>query len=69
MNTFSAKRHQAVLPLQPPYPVLFKLYGAKTDKEKSDVRRDLMGHSLNRERYGQDGGLAFKEEMLQRIAF
>ncbi|MEP3637280.1 MAG: DUF6538 domain-containing protein [Paracoccaceae bacterium] len=33
------------------------------------VRRDLMGHSLNRERYGQGGGLAFKEEMLQRIAF
>ena len=33
------------------------------------VRRDLMGHSLNRERYGQGGGLAFKAEMLQRIAF
>ena len=33
------------------------------------VRRDLMGHSLNRERYGQGGGLAFKAEMLRRIAF
>ncbi|EEB84905.1 DUF6538 domain-containing protein [Roseobacter sp. GAI101] len=33
------------------------------------VRRDLMGHSLNRERYGQGGGLAFKAEMVQRIAF
>ena len=33
------------------------------------VRRDLMGHSLNRERYGQGGGLQFKAEMLQRIAF
>jgi len=33
------------------------------------VRRDLMGHSLNRERYGQGGGLAFKAEMLQKIAF
>lgn len=33
------------------------------------VRRDLMGHSLSRERYGQGGGLAFKAEMLQRIAF
>ncbi|MEP1697938.1 MAG: hypothetical protein ABJJ69_15480 [Paracoccaceae bacterium] len=33
------------------------------------VRRDLMGHSLNRERYGQGGGLKFKAEMLQRIAF
>ncbi|MEP3844131.1 MAG: DUF6538 domain-containing protein [Paracoccaceae bacterium] len=33
------------------------------------VRRDLMGHSLDRERYGQGGGLAFKAKMLQRIAF
>ena len=33
------------------------------------VRRDLMGHSLNRERYGQGGGLAFKAKMLQKIAF
>ena len=33
------------------------------------VRRDLMGHSLDRERYGQGGGLTFKAKMLQRIAF
>ncbi len=33
------------------------------------VRRDLMGHSLKRERYGEGGGLAFKAEMVQRIAF
>lgn len=33
------------------------------------VRRDLMGHRLGRERYGQGGDLAFKAEMIQRIAF
>jgi integrase len=33
------------------------------------VRRDLMGHGLDRERYGQGGGLSFKAEMVQRIAF
>lgn len=33
------------------------------------VRRDLMGHSLDRERYGQGGGLKFKAEMVRRIAF
>lgn len=33
------------------------------------VRRDLMGHGLERERYGQGGGLAFMAEMVERIAF
>ncbi len=33
------------------------------------VRRDPMGHGLNRERYGLGGGLAFKAEMVQRVAF
>jgi len=32
------------------------------------VRRDLMGHSLKRERYGDGGGPAFKRDLLQRIA-
>lgn len=43
-----------------------RLLCAKVDER---VRRDLMGHSLNRVRYGLGGGLAFKAEMLQRIAF
>jgi len=33
------------------------------------VRRELMGHSLGRQKYGQAGGLAFKEGELERIAF
>ncbi len=33
------------------------------------VRRELMGHSLNRERYGQGRALKFKAEMLQHVAF
>lgn len=32
------------------------------------VRRDLMGHKLDRERYGEGGGLKFKHDLLQRIA-
>ncbi len=32
------------------------------------VRRELMGHSLGREKYGQAGGLAFKAQELNRIA-
>ena len=33
------------------------------------VRADLMGHGLDRQRYGDGGGLAFKAKMLERIAF
>jgi len=33
------------------------------------VRRELMGHSLGRQKYGQAGGLAFKAGELARIAF
>ncbi|SDE91308.1 tyrosine-type recombinase/integrase [Limimaricola pyoseonensis] len=32
------------------------------------VRRDILGHSLNRQRYGDGGGLPMKLEALQRIA-
>ncbi len=32
------------------------------------VRRELMGHSLGRQKYGQAGGLAFKAAELSRIA-
>jgi integrase len=33
------------------------------------VRRDLLGHALGRERYGEGGGLAYKLKMINRIAF
>ncbi len=33
------------------------------------VRRELMGHSLGRQKYGQAGGLGFKASELSRIAF
>ena len=33
------------------------------------VRRELMGHALGRQKYGQAGGLAFKAQELARIAF
>ena len=33
------------------------------------VRREFMGHSLGRQKYGQAGGLAFKAGELARIAF
>lgn len=33
------------------------------------VRRELMGHSLGRQKYGQAGGLAFKVAELSRMAF
>jgi integrase len=32
------------------------------------IRRELMGHSLGRQKYGQGGGLAFKAGELARIA-
>jgi integrase len=32
------------------------------------VRRDLFGHALDRERYGEGGGLKFKHDLLMRIA-
>ena len=32
------------------------------------IRRELMGHSLGRQKYGEGGGLAFKAEELDRIA-
>ena len=32
------------------------------------IRRELMGHSLGREKYGEAGGLPFKAAELSRIA-
>jgi integrase len=33
------------------------------------VRRDLLGHALGRERYGEGGGLAYKLKMVEKVAF
>lgn len=32
------------------------------------VRRDILGHKLNRERYGEGGALAFKRDLLLKVA-
>ena len=42
-----------------------RLLHAKVDER---IRRDLMGHTLNRERYGAGGNLAFLQEEVQKIA-
>jgi integrase len=33
------------------------------------VRRDFLGHALDREKYGEGGGLAFQLKMIKRVAF